>query len=165
MPMRTVSTLAGAALAALVLAPSPAAARPTPAAQMADKLSDPALQKQLAAVMGAMGEAMLSIRMAPFAKVMRAAGDERAAQAIDEDTTLGDLAGPQAAQMPKQLSRQVPAMMGAMAGMAGAMEQMMPVLRQMAKGMANAAEDAAGDMREDARAAERSIPGDDPQDY
>ena len=140
--MRTVPTVLGAAAAALVLAPVPAFARPpeTEMGAMADKLSDPALQGRMAATLAALSEAMLNIRMAPFAKAMRDMGDAKAARDIDEHTTLGDLAGPDARKMPREMARKVPAMMGAMAGMAGAMEQMLPEFAKIAETMKDAAE-------------------------
>ncbi len=138
------STLFAAGLAATLLAPVPAIARDKSIrdkglGEAVEKLSDPRMQKSIATAMAALSQALLGIRMAPFARAMEsmddATGDPDAARDIDPDATLGDMMGPDAERLPQELSARVPAMMGAMAGMAGAVEGMLPELEAMGKQM------------------------------
>ncbi len=132
------STVIAAAFAVALLAPVTASAREQGLGDAAAKLSDPRLQNAMAGAIAAMSEAMLDMKMAPFAKAMESMGDKDAAREIDPDATLRDMAGPEAARMPQELSRKVPAMMGAMAGMAGAMEAMLPQFKAMGERMKDA---------------------------
>ena len=134
-----------ACLSLAVLAPQAALARDRAAhdrdfGEMTARLADPRMQQGMAEIMAALGDALLSMKVAPM---MQAGGrvdppmaDEAAA--IDPDATLADLAGPDARRMPARLAREVPQMMGAMAGMAGAMEQMLPELEAMGRRMERA---------------------------
>ena len=140
--LRAVGPLSLAAVA--VLAPTPVLAREQSMAQAAERLSDPRLQGAIAGMLSAMTEAMMGIKMAPFAKAANAMGepmgsvdgqDHHAPEPIDPDATLGDMMGPESQRMPQELSARVPKMMDGMAGMAGAMEQMMPQLKAMAEQM------------------------------
>lgn len=131
------STVLAAILASVALAPVPALARDNGLNKAVQQLADPQLQDTIATAMAALSEAMMGMKMAPFAKAMegmgRAAGDPDAGSDIDPDATLGDMMGPEAREMPKQMAAQVPQMMGAMAGMAGAMEGMLPQLEALGK--------------------------------
>ena len=130
------STLLATALAAAVLAPAPALARDrarSNLAEAAEKLSDPALQATLATALASLGKAMTSIRMAPFARAMESIGDREDAQDIAPDATLGDMIGPEAADMPRQLSERVPQLMNGMASMAGAFGEMLPQLEAIGR--------------------------------
>ena len=131
------SALLAAVLASAALAPVPALARDNGLGKAVAQLNDPQLQATIASAMAALSEAMMGMKMAPFAKAMdgmgRAAGDSDAGSDIDPDATLGDMMGPEAREMPRQMARQVPQMMGAMAGMAGAMEGILPQLEELGK--------------------------------
>jgi hypothetical protein len=133
------STLLAALLVSAALAPVPAMARDRGLGKAVEQLNDPQLQTTIAAAMASLSEAMMGMKMAPFAKAMegmaRAAGDKDDAPAIDPDATLGDMVGPEAREMPRQMASQVPQMMGAMAGMAGAMEAMLPQFEELGKRM------------------------------
>jgi hypothetical protein len=149
MIMRSVLRAVGPVSLAVVaiMAPAPAMAREQSIAQAAERLSDPRMQGAIAGMLAAMTEAMMGMKMAPFAKAMdsmgvsmgRDDGDaDHASRSIDPDATLGDMMGPEARRMPQELSARVPQMMDGMAGMAGAMEQMMPQLKEMAERMKDA---------------------------
>ena len=141
------STLLAAVLASAALAPVPALARDNGMGKAVAQLNDPQLQNSIATAMAALSEAMMGMKMAPFARAMEGmenigremggemggeeAGGRSKRPAIDPDATLGDMMGPEARKMPQQMARQVPQMMGAMAGMAGAMEAMLPQFEEL----------------------------------
>lgn len=142
----------GAAVVAAAALPVPALAREAHSGQIVETLANPGTQQAMAGAMAAMTEALLDLKVGPFAKAMEGMGDatgnRRAARHVDPDATLGDLAGPEARRMPGQVARKLPQMMGAMAGMAGAMEAMLPQLEAMGEKMKDAMErpaDAASD--------------------
>ena len=158
-----VAVLGGALVAAAAL-PVPAFAREANGSQVAEVLANPGTQRAMAGAMAAMTEAMLDMKVGPFAKAMEgmddATGNRRAARRIDPNATLGDLAGPEARRMPREVARKMPKMMGAMAGMAGAMEAMLPQLEAMGAKMKDAMGqpdgDADGDYRDEPPAGEAS---------
>ena len=130
--MRFSSVLA----AALLVAPMPAFAQETQAAEFAERLSDPDFQQGVAGAVSAMMGALLDIKMAPLSEAM-AKMEGKQAPEMDPDATLGDIAGPDANRIPGEMAEKLPHMMGAMAGMAEQMEVILPVLRQVAEGMAD----------------------------
>jgi hypothetical protein len=162
--MRLLVAILGGALGAAAALPVPALAREAHGGQVAEALANPGTQQAMAGAMAAMTEALLDLKVGPFAKAMEgmddSAGHRKAARRIDPDATLGDLAGPEARRMPREVSRKLPKMMGAMAGMAGAMEAMLPQLEAMgakvkdAMGQSNG--DADGDYGGDRPAGEAS---------
>jgi hypothetical protein len=129
--------LLAALLVSVALVPAPAMARDHGMGKAVQQLNDPQFQDTIATAMASLSEAMMGMKMAPFAKAMegmgRAAGDKDAASDIDPDATLGDMMGEDARDMPQQMARQVPQMMGAMAGMAGALEAMLPQFEELGK--------------------------------
>jgi hypothetical protein len=143
--MKTRSALLAAVLSLSVVAPAPAMARERSMGDAVRQLNDPALQQTLATAMASLTQAMMGMKMAPFANAMKSMGktmgksmgDKDMASDMDmdmdPDATLGDMMGPEGRDMPRQLSEKVPAMMGGMAGMAGAMEQMLPQLQAIGK--------------------------------
>jgi hypothetical protein len=135
--MKMRSALLAAVLSVSLIAPMPALARDRPISDAARQLGDPALQQSLSGALAMMMQAMMGMKMAPFARAMdsmgKTMGDKDAISDIDPDATLGDLIGPESRDMPRQMSEKVPAMMSGMAGMAGAMEQMLPQLQAMGK--------------------------------
>lgn len=126
-----------AAVAAVALAPVPAFARERDSslAEMRERLADPAFQTALAGMLGALGNAMLDMKVAPIAKAAEAMGDRNLARRVGANTTLRDLAGRDSARMQRDLDEKLPQAMTAMAGMAGAMETMLPQLEAMARQM------------------------------
>lgn len=140
--MRLRSTVIAASLAPALLgaafAPTAAFAREPGVAEMAEKLNDPQTQLAVTAALVAMSEALLDIRVEPFAKAAEAAGAKGAMHDLPPGATLRDLAGPEAGQMQTQLARRTPEMMGRAAGMATALEALLPQLRAMAEKMKDA---------------------------
>lgn len=136
--MRLSSIALSASLAAAAFAPTAAFAREPGLSDMADKLNDPKTQLAVTAALVAMSEALLDIKVEPFAKAAEAAGAKNAARDLPPDATLRDLAGPDADQMQGQLARRTPEMMGRAAGMANAFEALLPQLRAMAEKMKDA---------------------------
>ena len=133
--------LAAPALA-LVLAAAPAAAKPdSKTSRMAEKMKDPANQRAMAGAVAAASEAILDIPLEPLARAAEAIGDRRTARRM-RGSTLRDVAGPEAEDMPRELAHKLPARMGAMGGMAEAMEEMAPALKAMAKEMSARVSDA-----------------------
>ncbi|MDP3674780.1 MAG: hypothetical protein Q8R44_06760 [Novosphingobium sp.] len=141
--MSTRVLLAAPALA-LVLAASPAAAKPGSTEKMTEMMRDPATQQAMARAVAAMSEAMLDMPLEPLARAAEAMGDRRTAREMRR-STLGDYAGPEARDVPRKMSRQLPAIMGAMGGMAAAAEEMTPALKAMAKEMGARMKDAMRD--------------------
>ncbi len=137
--------LTATATSALLAAPALARPRENPheravATDIAEAMSDPAVQDRVADAVGEMSDAMLDISLAPFARVLDAMGEHEAAGEMGRDTTLRDVAGSDAKRMPREMARRVPAMMGAMGGMAIAMERMLPELARVGEQMRDAAE-------------------------
>ena len=134
--------LAAAALAGCTLAPAVHAQdvdhAQSGADRLSEKLSDPATQLAVTAALVAMSEALMQIRVEPFARAAEAAGAKRAVRDLPPDATVRDLAGPRAGDMQAELARRTPAMMAAASGMAGALSDMMPQLREMAARMKDA---------------------------
>ena len=118
-----------------VLSPMPVFAAEDEAARMAEELSDPARQQQIAAAAEAMTAAVLEM---PAAPLLRAAATMagKDAEEVEPDVSVGDLMGPEAAAAPRELAHRLPAMMSAMAIFATAFEAMLPELRAMGERMA-----------------------------
>jgi hypothetical protein len=131
------STLLALGLAAASLAPAPALARDGRPGDTAEKLSDPQLQLAVAAALAAMSQSILDMNVEPFARAMRAMGDEDARD-LPPDARLGDLAGPGAQRLPGEVARKVPRAMGSAAEMAGAVEGMIPELERTARRLKDA---------------------------
>jgi len=117
------------------LSPLPALAAEGDAARMAEELSDPARQQQIAAALEAMTAAMLEM---PAAPLLRAAATMagKDVEEVEPDVSVGDLMGPEAAAAPRELAQRLPAMMSAMAIFATSFEAMLPELRAMGDRMA-----------------------------
>ena len=120
------SALVGAA----TLMPVPALAAGGDAQRMADELNNPATQERIAQAAEVMTQAMLSMPAAPLLRAAETMAG-RDPEAVDPDLTVGDLAGPDAAEAPRELAHRLPEMMGAMAAMTAALETMLPELRAM----------------------------------
>jgi hypothetical protein len=131
------NVLAGG-LAAVLLSPVPAMARERGPSELSQRLNDPEMQRGMANALAAMTEALMSIRLAPFAEAMDKMGDKKTARRIDRNATLGDMAGRDGQRVQREVAERVPQMMGMMAGMAGAMEQMLPALEAMGRQMEGA---------------------------
>lgn len=122
-------------LAALVLAPVPAAARDRAGAadDMIRQLEDPRTQAAVGHAMGALIAAMLAMPADPLVRVMESTGNHDAARRIPKGATLGDLAGPDARTMPREIKRRVPGMMTAAGSLLGVAEALGPQLAAIGK--------------------------------
>lgn len=123
----------------LLAAPAPLLAQDSEAAaaELADRLSDPAEQERMATTLATLSEVLLSMPIAPLAEAIEeATGDE--IPAVEPGTTLRSLAGPKADRIAPEIERNVPRVMGSMAGMAEGFRAMMPALRDMAERMQRA---------------------------
>ena len=60
-------------------------------------------------------------------------------EAIDENVTIGELAGPEAAEAPHAMAERLPQMMGALALLATSLETMLPAMREAAERIEDAA--------------------------
>jgi hypothetical protein len=126
------------AAAAIALLPAPALAEPDEGeiSSAARELADPARQEQLAVMAGAVMEAMLEMPAAPLLRAAaEVAGEDP--EAVDPDTRLADLAGPEAADAPREVAEKLPQMMGAMAALAVAFEDMLPQMRAIGEDLAD----------------------------
>lgn len=144
-----VKLLSLTALAATALAPMPALARDSHShsasdsqraiGELQDRLGNPETQRAMGDALATLMAAMMDMKAAPFLKAMDRVGGTMGEPVrhrdVPENATLGDLAGPEARDMPRQVARQTPAMMGAMGAMAGAMGEMLPQLEEAGKRM------------------------------
>lgn len=94
------------------------------------QLEDPDKQKDMADMIGAMGEALMGMPVGPMMEAMAKASGQEAPN-VDRDATVAELAGPGAENLPREMSERVPQMMGMMAGMAEGLEAMLPMLQAM----------------------------------
>lgn len=135
--------LAVTALLAAIATPLPAAAQDRTeedAAEIADTLRDPVLQRQVAAGMAAASEALLDVPLAPLARaVAEATGEDP--RDVDPDMTLRSVS-PESEEVPAEIHEKLPRVMGAMAGMAGGVSAMIPALREMAERVKDAVDEA-----------------------
>ncbi len=122
-------------VAACLLAPVPSLAAeadngaPDQAPDLSRELADPERQAELARMAETMANLLLEMPAAPFLRAAATMAGEDP-DAVDENATVGDLAGPEAAGAPHELAARLPQMMSAMAAMADAFEQMAPLLRE-----------------------------------
>jgi hypothetical protein len=117
--------------AACLMAPLPAlAAEPdSEASDMAKQLADPARQAEIAAMAGTMTDVLLAMPAAPLLRAAATMAGEDP-EAVDDNITVGDLAGREAAEAPREFAHRLPQMMSAMATLAAALDQMAPLLRE-----------------------------------
>ena len=125
-------------MASVALPASAIAAEPEANAEvLAEELSDPVRQERLATAAESMTEAMLAVPVAPLLRAAAVmAGQDP--EYVDPDLRVGDIAGPEAADMPREFATRVPQMMGAMAGLAAAFGQMMPEFRELGRQLEDA---------------------------
>ncbi len=126
--MRSMFTALAAAGACLA---TPALASPeSDAGRVADELSDPVRQAQLAGAAAAMSEGVFAMPVAPLARAI-AQIEGYDPDYVDPDLRVGDLVDPETADAPREFAARLPQMMGAMAGLAAAIEDMMPYWRAL----------------------------------
>lgn len=128
---------------AAVLAPLPALAAQaddytfaeTDLARAAEEMKDPVRQEQVAV----MAEALLdSLMEMPIGSLLQSAAEIAGEDPdeIDPNTTLREVAGPEAQEAPRQFARAMPRIMGAMGTLAGALGKLAPELRRMGEDIA-----------------------------
>ncbi|HLV08202.1 MAG TPA: hypothetical protein VKY80_11065 [Croceibacterium sp.] len=136
-------TVAGLVLATAAL-PASALATPSEGARMAEELSDPLRQEQLATAAEAVASAVLDMPAAPLLRAARTLAGEDP-EYVDPDLRFGDLMAPEANEAPYEFSRRLPQMMAGLATATATLEAMLPELRAMGDRIA---EDMARDIYE-----------------
>lgn len=102
-----------------------------PLDRMAERLSDPQRQAELAMTLSTLGEVLLDLPLAPLVEPLAEAMGEPA-ETVDPDMTLRRMA-PGASEVPRQIERRLPQAMDSMARMSSGMAAMLPALREMAE--------------------------------
>lgn len=98
--------------------------------RMAQSLSDPARQAQLAATLAAVTEIVLDIPLAPLVEPLAEAAGEPAGR-IDPDLTLRRMA-PRSDDLARSIQDNLPQAMDRMAAISGSLSVLVPALRDMA---------------------------------
>ena len=111
------------------LLPLPALAQDSETSRMAEELSDPVRQEQLADMAETMADVLLAMPAAPLLRAAATVAGEDP-EGIDPDVRVGDLVGPEAAEAPREFAHRLPQMMGAMAALAATFEDMVPLMRE-----------------------------------
>ncbi len=102
---------------------------------VADRMSDPAMQSGVAETVERATAAMMNVPIGPLADAIEQARPGTVNRRIRRDSTIGDLAGRDAAYLPEELADRSRDMMGMMGGFARAMSSMMPGLERMSREM------------------------------
>jgi hypothetical protein len=102
---------------------------------MADKMSDPAMQDGVAAVVEHMTSTMMQLPVGQFAEAIENARPGTVGKRIRRDATIADLAGRDADNFPEKLGDGSRQMMGMMSGFAKAFAVMMPEFEKMGREM------------------------------
>lgn len=126
------------------LSPVPALAAPGDAARVAEELSDPVRQEQMAAAAEAATTAVLDMPVGPLMRAAKTIAGEDP-EWVDPDLRVGDLVDPETADAPYEFAHRLPRAMAALAGAAATIEAMLPELRAMGDRIA---EDMARDIYE-----------------
>ncbi|OBX19401.1 hypothetical protein A9995_06435 [Erythrobacter sp. QSSC1-22B] len=102
--------------------------------RMAQGMSDPVRQAQLAATLAALTEIVLDIPLAPIVEPLAEAAGEMAGEPsprIDPDLTLRRMA-PRSDDLSRTIQDRLPQVMDRMAGLSGSLAALVPALRDMA---------------------------------
>lgn len=102
---------------------------------MADKVSDPALQDGVAAMIEHTAGAMMNLPVGSFAEAIERARPGTVSRRIRSDSTVADLAGRDARYLPEELGDRSREAMVMMSGFARAMAVMMPEFERMGREM------------------------------
>lgn len=104
-------------------------------ARAAEEMSDPVRQEQVAVMAEAI---MASLLEMPVGKLLQSAatiaGEDPGE--IDPNTTLREVAGPEADEAPRMAAKALPRMMDAAGALAGAFETVLPELRRIGEDFA-----------------------------
>ncbi len=115
---------------------------------MADKLSSPHMQDDVAHMVEAMTTAMLRLPVGHMATAIEKARPGILKRRIRDDATLADVAGRDARDLPETLSDKSRDMMGMMGGFAKAFAVMIPELQKMGDDMEASYKNAKASRRE-----------------
>ncbi|GMM93599.1 hypothetical protein [Qipengyuania sp. MTN3-11] len=124
---------AAAPVAAQDLYPAPSETESLEA--MAETLSDPARQEELASTVAVMTEILLDLPLAPILEPMAEIAAETTGEPIrlvDPDATLRKIA-PGAGRISGEVQDKLPRAMDSVGAMSGAVARMVPALREMAQ--------------------------------
>jgi len=102
---------------------------------MADKMSDPAVQDGVAAAVEHITATMMRMPVGQFAEAIENARPGTVSKRIRRDATVADLAGRDAEYLPEKLGDGSRQMMGMMSGFARAFTVMMPEFEKMGREM------------------------------
>ena len=126
--------------AGTALAPLPAlAAEDLPEdsglARAAEEMRDPVRQEQVAVMAEAVIASLLEM---PVGNLLRSAAEIAGEdpEDIDPNTTLREVAGPEADEAPRLAAKALPKMMSATGALAGAIETMLPEMRRIGEDIA-----------------------------
>lgn len=103
--------------------------------EMADKMSDPAMQHGVAAAVEHITATMMRMPVGQFAEAIENARPGTLSKRIRRDATVADLAGRDAQYLPEKLGNGSRQMMGMMSGFARAFAVMMPEFEKMGREM------------------------------
>ena len=98
--------------------------------RMAQSLSDPARQAQLAGTLAALTEIVLDIPLAPLVEPLAEAAGEPAGR-VDPDLTLRRMT-PRSDDLSRTIQERLPQAMDRIAGLSGSLAALVPALRDMA---------------------------------
>ena len=115
--------------------------------EMAGKISDPAMQDGVASAVETMTSAMMRLPVGQFAEAIENARPGTINRRIRRDTTIADLAGRDARNLPEELGARSREAMGMMSGFARAMAVMMPEFERMGRDMEESFKAAKADAR------------------
>jgi hypothetical protein len=102
---------------------------------MAAKMSDPAVQEGVAAVVERTTATMMNMPIGPMAEAIERARPGTVSRRIQSDSTVADIAGRDARYLPEELSERSRDAMGMMSGFARTMAMMMPEFERMGREM------------------------------
>lgn len=100
---------------------------------VAEDLADPQVQDGVAAIVERVGETLLDMPVGKFAAAIERARPGTVDRHIREDATLADLAGSDAARLPRELGQGSRQMLTMLSGFAAAFAAMAPELEDMAR--------------------------------
>jgi hypothetical protein len=103
--------------------------------EMADKMSNPAMQDGVAAAVETMTSTMIRLPVGQFAEAIENARPGTVNKRIRRDATIADLAGRDARYLPEELGARSREAMGMMSGFARAFAVMMPEFERMGREM------------------------------
>ena len=125
--------------AGTALAPLPALAQDVAEdsglARAAEEMRDPVRQEQVAVMAEAVIASLLEM---PVGNLLRSAAEIAGEdpEDIDPNTTLREVAGPEADEAPRLAAKALPKMMSATGALAGAIETMLPEMRRIGEDIA-----------------------------